>query len=228
MARMDEGKLVSTSFDNTTACKCAACGHDITPSPPPIDEFERQRLKLERQDAAYHESGHLCVAWALGAEVFKGTIRPYGLFRGLAIYGHDQAGEGADCNRVVSLLAGQIAERRFNPRSGDGAEGDRERVSRLLVAMCRSPAAAKIVRAECAVRAEKLVAANWDAIEAVALALIEHETLSGDELNLLLEDVEIDRKNSKEPARRAAWREVEKNADEFLAVTTRRSHHGGK
>jgi hypothetical protein len=201
----------------STACTCDACGHVLETEPPPASEQERLERLERRAATAYHEAGHICVAAATRAELIGTTIAPYGLFAGRAVYGHEDASSGASIDGIVSTEAGLIAQGRKYPRSHDGSEFDKADIARNLAALCRSPAAAEIVRAHCAARAAHLVDQEWDAIEAVAAALIEHETLTGDQLNELLEDVDIDRANAREPARRAAAREAAQRAAEFEA-----------
>ncbi len=81
---------------------------------------------------------------------------------------------------VVVLFAGFSAEKsRSSKADPRGAVGDEERAVELL----RSQPAEPRLRAQ----AEELVKKNWREIEAVATALMESETLSGDEWSIIID-----------------------------------------
>ncbi len=150
--------------------------------------------------AAYHEAGHLAVAWALQATLYETDIRHDPPFNGRAVYGIT-GGEGATVERIIAALAGPTAQRRLAPFGDDGGEEDREQVELRLAALCRHGTAAAIIRRHCQTEASRLVAANWDAVQAIAGALLEREVLTGDELNAIVADVA-------EARRRESWREL--------------------
>ena len=173
------------------------------------DEVEPERGSMVLQDerehearkAAHHEAGHLTAAWALNATLYGGDIRSDGRFGGQAVYRLGGDG-GASVDRIVTVLAGPAAQRRFAPFEDDGGERDRERVEQHLDVLCRDPGAAAIVARHCRAEASRLIAANWDAVEALAFAFLEREALTGAELAGILADVV-------EARRRQHWRNVE-------------------
>lgn len=195
-------------------CVCERCGQDVKERSAPSSNKERRKERDRRCAVAFHEAGHICVAWALEAELLAVSIKCFGNIAGRAIYGHPEA-EGASVDRIISIQAGLIAQRQYDPRSYDGSSHDQHDTRRLLQALCRDGVAAEIVLAECVSRAKKQVTDNWDAISLVAEALIERETITGDQLKALMVEVGINRHNAKEPTRRNAWREAELNAAEF-------------
>lgn len=145
-----------------------------------------------REKAAFHEAGHIAVAWALQATLYETDIRHDPPFNGRAVYGI--TGDiGASVERIIATLAGPTAQRRFAPREDDCGGEDRERAAQHLIALCRHEAAATIVLRHCQAEASRLVAVNWDAVEAVAAALLDREFLTGDELNAILADVAFTR-----------------------------------
>ncbi len=166
-------------------------------------------LEHEARKAAYHEAGHLTAAWALDATLYGGDIRSDGPFGGQAVYRLGGDG-GASVDRIVTVLAGPAAQRRFAPWEDDGGERDRERVAQHLDVLCRDPTAAAIVARHCRGEASRLIAANWDAVEAIASAFLAQEALTGAELVGILADVV-------EARRSRRWREI---ADRAQPVAT--------
>ncbi len=170
-------------------------------------------LEHEARKAAHHEAGHLTAAWALDATLYGGDIRSDGRFGGQAVYRLGGDG-GASVDRIVTVLAGPAAQRRFAPFEDDGGERDRERVEQHLDVLCRDSGAAAIVARHCRAEASRLIAANWDAVEALASVFLEHEALTGAELEEVLDDVV-------EARRRRRMTKMRARADSFNAIAKR-------
>lgn len=169
------------------------------------DWAENQRALRER--TAYHEAGHLAAAWAMEGTIYEADIIDRAPINGRAVYGIG-GGEGATIGRIIAAMAGPEAQRRFAPKFYDGGVDDREGIERKLSTLCRSEDALRIVRNHCALEAARIIQDNWDAVLAVAAALLEHDYLDGDEINAVLADVQIDRANASKPARQKAWADL--------------------
>jgi hypothetical protein len=148
---------------------------------------------------AYHEAGHAVVAWRLGRRPSGVSIGATKRSRGrvtLCIRPLESDSPRNWCRNeeaMVIALAGPLAQRRHAPRSdwrqrkhrtlrGPDRGTDFDLVNELL---CRQhdgltvrTAYDKYVRA----RTQELVDANWPAIERVAQALLERESLTRQEL----------------------------------------------
>ncbi len=158
---------------------------------------------------AYHEAGHAVVGWHLGRGLRK---------EGVTIVPDEKAGTGGSCSskRVVgrdaeydpsarnrlraeidvqALLAGEIAQRRYNPRSVRRyhAAGDRHEMNDLFYRFIdkrfvdhnpEMDAWEKLLR----IRTETLFADPdiWRAVERLAAALMERRTIPGEEATAIL------------------------------------------
>ena len=181
-------RAIPTSSDSESETEAVRLGRETGP------------LKIEPSHVAYHEAGHAVVARNFGLAVMRVSINPaYGeLFDGERLEGHMRLGPEAE--RSVSLqrrlwiaLAGPAAQERHDPDGYrmDGlvcARADYGH-ARKLYAELRGKA---VCKAEDLVsnerRARALITEHWSAIEAVALALLEHprHSLEGRELDALL------------------------------------------
>jgi ATP-dependent Zn protease len=130
---------------------------------------------------AYHEAGHAVIGLMLGCEVRKATIRPRYSSLGSADVQPGSAEPGA---QIKVDLAGPLAERLVSPHSlfdlihrgsrtdwlsaWKGARRDEEVILNLIH------------------ETKALVQENRDAIGRVATALLERETLTGDDIKSLV------------------------------------------
>lgn len=146
----------------------------------------RERYALQRRQAdaewvriAYHESAHANVVTTLlecdVTKLWADPDRP-GDVVGRCDFLHDD--DLAPFNRATIALAGAVAEYLggFTARI-DYGDNDWKR-ARAMVAPDRIPAVQR--------RAVRLLIANWQAVQRVADALIEHGELSGDEVRRLV------------------------------------------
>ncbi len=119
---------------------------------------------------AWHEAGHATATWALGARSGGADIIPDGRFGGRALYSIEGC-HGVTVTSLIITAAGPIASSRWDRSCPDGGEQDRIEIERGLRAMCRSSEAADIVRRHVQAKAARIVAQNWDMVEAIADAL---------------------------------------------------------
>jgi hypothetical protein len=117
-----------------------------------------------RRCAAYHESGHACVAVTLGHPVAWAWISDVA---GRMSY----AAPLGERDQTIILLAGTIAQHRAEPHSPLG-QSDAARLAALPVDRYRA-------------EAERLVTRHWSLIEDVAAALLDHGEVSGFEVEQL-------------------------------------------
>ncbi len=172
---------------------------------------------------AFHEAGHAVAGW-LHRKTFGGAgILPYeahdGGEAGGAVLFLGSDGRSPSLADIIINFAGPAAARRHAPRSMDGGTSDREEVERFLAMICRTAEAADVIRKHCRAEAERIVAANWDAVEAVAEALLRCEQLTSADLAKIFDGVAIDRANAAKPARGAAWALAQEHAASFAAMT---------
>jgi ATP-dependent Zn protease len=146
---------------------------------------------------AYHEAGHVVIGLVLGFEVRKVTIKPKSRTLGNV---QAQVGE-ASSNRCVDrdaadikfCLAGPLAEQLVSPRPfdeliADGSGKDWRNVRRTARRL-NTRGEAEVVIVMLALETAALVQQHRDAIERVAAALLERETLMGDDIKRLAESV---------------------------------------
>ena len=138
-------------------------------------------------DVAYHEAGHAVISYRLDFYLGSATIVP----------DHHQGTEGSqsgestwpdgsrDADYIVSLYAGGAAQRRFNPAAeGKGCGQDDEKAGELLQSH------PDLNEERLRKRSHELVAKHWPEIEAVARALLDERTLSGDDIEFVCLAVE--------------------------------------
>jgi ATP-dependent Zn protease len=156
--------------------------------------------KMNPREVAYHEAGHAVVARNFGLAVLRVSINSaFGdVFDGERLEGHMRLEPGAERSaslqrRLWIALAGPAAQERHDPDGYrvDGlvcARADYECARKLYAELRGKPdcKAEDLVSNER--RARALITKHWSAIEAVALALLEHprHSLDGKELDALL------------------------------------------
>jgi hypothetical protein len=137
----------------------------------------------ERKATAWHEAGHAVIAYRLGVEIIGVTIVPYREYAGSCLRLH------TDPERAIQIaLAGSLAETRISP--DDDAEyddGDYDTASGLARDLAGSDGARELLRhMERSTR--RLVDQHWAEIERVALALLNHDLLTGLQVKNIIED----------------------------------------
>jgi len=156
--------------------------------------------QLDPRKVAYHEAGHAVIARNFGLAVMRVSINPADdeLFAGLPREGYTRLEPDAERHASVQrrlwiALAGPAAHEhldRGNDRIEDlvCARADHEYARKLYAELRGNPDCKPEELISDERRARALVTKHWSAIEAVALALLEHprRTLDGKELDALL------------------------------------------
>lgn len=145
---------------------------------------KKRKRPTELERTAYHEAGHQVVTYRLGFYTHTTTIRPVPGVAGSA-QGEGYWADGSrDADYIVTLYAGFAAESRHDPEAADscGSCGDDEEAKELLQY-------SDLGEPECRQRANDLVAEYWPEIEAVAAQLLEDETLTGEEQEMICDAI---------------------------------------
>lgn len=160
--------------------------------------------------AAYHEAGHAIACLANGVEIIKcwitnttptptgkteHAIPVYSIVgeRGVTEQTYTAEVEAAYLKTIVIALAGEAAQRRYEPSSLDGdlasgLDGDRAEVQRLLICIKGSDDTKGVMLAECKRQAAALIddEERWKEVQTLAKALIHRGCLTGAEVAALL------------------------------------------
>jgi hypothetical protein len=172
---------------------------------------------MQRQATAYHEAGHVVVAYRLGAEVEHVTIVPDHFSRGHFTHGDLFCARGlgsdrANLERAMKIcLAGPLAQKRFRPRSYCRRNGrqDYDCASGLARYLAGSAGEREFLRYQ--ERRTKVVVDHfWSDIDRIAQALLERDELSGTEVKNIIEEPR--RLKQEDPADQQRW--IEAMADE--------------
>jgi hypothetical protein len=133
---------------------------------------------------AHHEAGHAVAAWLRGVRFRYVTIEDGEDSFGHVRYLGSARGMAQTHARGVVALAGEAAQRRFNPRSirRHHGESDRQTVIRFAIDYTGSTAEADALIRLWQAQAKELVASKWDAIEHVALVLLKRKILKLNEV----------------------------------------------
>jgi ATP-dependent Zn protease len=136
--------------------------------------------------AAYHEAGHAVAVERLGYPVLQATIRVSDDFAGAVTW--DVPGHLPLTDRAVIAMAGEIAQRlrygRLTTCEWLGCSQDAQNWRTLVEGLPAESAerALRHTRRE----TRRMLREHWADVESVAQALIERETLTGDEVRALL------------------------------------------
>jgi len=156
---------------------------------------------MKKQTIAYHEAGHAVVAHRLGYRVDGVSIVPKEASEARTKLPNPMRRKDAELDRhriwvehaAIIALAGPLTQKRHSPhsnwRSGGSGYGkfltkgaDFQVVSNLIDRVHGEGKVAQTFWRYLEAQAQRLVDINWPAIERVARALLEHGTLSGDEI----------------------------------------------
>ncbi len=145
--------------------------------------------KSVREATAHHEAGHAVIALQLNVPFKHVTIAEHGDSAGHVLFLTPARTLGRAHRRGIVSMAGEAAQRRFNPRSirRHHGEGDRETVVDYALAWSGGSLEAAEKWAQLwDVLATNLVKGRWQTIQQVAAALLERQTLSHKDCRLLL------------------------------------------
>lgn len=137
---------------------------------------------------AYHEAGHAVAALALRIPVKRVSIVGDAK-RGVA--GHVYLGPSRSVDAMhkqgIVALAGEAAQRRYNPRSvrAHHGGGDRQAVAEYALERTGSGEQATLLARLWELQARDLVEKRWDTIQRVAIALLEWQTLDAERVRTL-------------------------------------------
>jgi hypothetical protein len=119
---------------------------------------------------------------------------------------------------VIELVGGRIAELILHPElPALGSVHDDIEASAFARVACAAPPAVKALIEYCEAEATALLKSNLGIVRALVDALIERGTLTGAEVDAVIERAVAEKALADERARRAAWKIVEKNAADFAA-----------
>jgi len=160
--------------------------HDESPAQEPTREPAQSTTVIA---TAYHEAGHAVMALTLGRPIHKVTISPAQLQNGGSRLGACRIQKGqfkASKNwleeEVLILFAGMVAESHFTVRyCVQGASQDLRAAKRLLANRARSQRQLERLESRLLDKAEHLLGdqGHAKAIELIAQALLQNETISG-------------------------------------------------
>ncbi len=151
--------------------------------------------KTDDETAAYHEAGHVVGATSQGLTVRETSIVETDLIAGFTQNDDpDLEADSADVRRteaeraVITLYAGEIAQRRFAPRSVRRwqTQSDRAQADELLQSVDGAADVAEAHGKWLRLKTEKLIARRWPEVEAVAKALIKEKSLKEDRIARLI------------------------------------------
>jgi len=142
---------------------------------------------------AYHEAGHAIACRALGVPINTCWIEdrvptPIGMVehpnpvyeivgeRGVTAETYSAEVEAAYLKTITILMAGEAAQRRYEPSSVDGLasalDKDRDAIDELLGFVNATPEQRERMRADCESAARQLVEQRWPEIDTLAQTLL--------------------------------------------------------
>ena len=149
-----------------------------------------------REATALHEAAHAVAATVVGRTVTSVTIVPdvggwgcceYAPFEPVAVLAYRD--DPRNRKQAIITLAGSVAERRrFKDTDPRYASADMTHVDNLIGFMLGNADSEEEeeLRADMRAETERLVATHWGAIEALAAALLERPTLTGEEVAAII------------------------------------------
>jgi hypothetical protein len=147
---------------------------------------------VSRAEVSHHEAGHSVAALVLGLDVEVATIVPDGSRLGHVIVAVEEQGDLAYyVARSVMLWAGLLAGQRHIGAGIDEIGGDDlEQVAFYADCVAIGSGETDGFMVWTRARAMSVLNEHWSAVSAVALALLEHDTLTGDEVRAIVDDVD--------------------------------------
>ncbi len=158
------------------------------------------RVAKPKTFVAYHEAGHAVAAWHFKYPITEASIVPGGTFGGVVTYDSpitamnldfDDAPEVEEAirNDIVLSYAGRAAQQLFCPPSWKNYQGYNDvQFATEIASYLTVPELQETLHIELLEEARELVVKYRMAVEAVAIALLGHKELSGDEVERLIED----------------------------------------
>lgn len=160
-------------------------------------------MRRKQQATAYHEAGHAFADWHFKFKVKKATIVPKGdsaghvvtksrlHFRSLEYSKPSGARIGRLHERIVSLLAGHAAQRRYRPSSVRPyhASYDRQQAADLLFSLHSKAELPHVIR-YLEAKAKNLVEnpTHWRVIQHLAESLLKHQTMTGKQVEAAIRE----------------------------------------
>lgn len=154
------------------------------------------------QATAYHEAGHVVIRWheQLGppevATIIPegdvlGRVKGEGLPKGYEPYEDSMDDPEPIEKEIRELLAGPIAQKRFDPEGfdKDHAGSDWDMAVKWALHLGGDQETTEALLHQLETQAKDILDRLWDCVVAVADALLEHKELSGDEVWEIIEQV---------------------------------------
>ena len=152
------------------------------------------------QATAYHEAGHAVACFMYDIKLHSISIRPDEDSHGRVNHNNplfrisDNAGDLSASQRqriercVVIALAGNVAQRRFNPRSvrSHHAQNDFNKAADVLSHLSGSDKELQAYMNLLLIRAENLLMRMWPSVTALASSLLKESALSGEQATAII------------------------------------------
>ena len=135
-------------------------------------------------------AGHAVAAVLAGVEIKHVTINPTGDSAGYIVYLRPTRALNQVQKRSMVALAGEAAQRRFNPRSvrGHYESGDCTAVVNYALECSGSAEQAELLVRFWSIQARELVQARWNTIERVVAAHLKGKTWTHNEVHTIAMD----------------------------------------
>jgi hypothetical protein len=148
---------------------------------------------MNREATAFHEAGHAVVAFFNGFRIDYATIRQNGDYHGMVMVkprGRLDLDSATPAMRqkverwIIFVLAGDVAQRKFAPRSSRRwhTTSDRASAVDLALSVCGSGESATAYLAWLQIVTRDIVDRRWPMIERVARELLAKEKITGEEV----------------------------------------------
>ncbi len=146
---------------------------------------------------AYHEAGHVVMAYLLGIRIKRASIISGKDYVGIVHHEKIVRGEYAENDNslrnrnrmeksVLISLAGDIAQKHHAPRSLGGASDDHDKASDLALMVNSSSESANASLNWLTIRATDVLKLRWPMVDAVARELVKQKELGREQIQALL------------------------------------------